>query len=314
MRLAAGLAVALAALFAGGWTIAGQWARGDLARGAAAVLFVLMFAALIASLGQSVASILDRSEQRARGRAAILVYIRELGHFLWCFAIAQPLLAWFMPRQRAPDNARAVVVFAHGFLCNRGLWWRWRRAWHRAGFATVVLDLPPGYWSVATNRERLRSALEAAAERHPQLPLCIVGHSMGGLIARLHLLAGQPQVAAVVCLGAPHRGTQLAGQMGGEAHGPPTLTSPWLVEMNRELPPQGHPLALNVWSANDCIVVPASSSALDASTDRKHHRYGHMGLCQAAPLCTEVLHAVEQLLQSGGAAPADLQVGPGAQS
>ncbi len=314
MRLAAGLIIALLALLAGGWTIAGQLGWVGLQRGVAALACMLLFAALISALGQIVATALDRSSQRARGGAALPVYVRELGHFLWCFIVAQPLLAWVMPERREPDNPRAVAVFAHGFLCNRGLWWRWRQAWHRAGFATVVLDLPPGYWSVSANRQQLQRALESASERHPGLPICIIGHSMGGLIARLHLLQGQPQVAAVVCLGAPHRGTQLAGQMGGEAHGPPTLTSPWLVEMNRALPPQAHALAVNVWSANDCIVVPASSSALDTSKDLTRHRYGHMGLCQAAPLCAEVLKEVQLRLQASSTEPVDLQVVDGAQS
>lgn len=314
MRLAAGLIVALAALLASGWAIAGQLGWAWLPRSLAAIGFVLLFGALISAAGQAVASALDRSPQRSRGGAAIQVYLRELGHFYWCFLIAQSLLAWFMPRRRTPENARAVAVFAHGFLCNRGLWWCWRQAWHRAGFETVVLDLPPGYWFVKTNQQRLQQALEEAAARHPQLPLCVVGHSMGGFIARMHLLQRQPQLAAVVCLGAPHRGTQLAGQMGGEEHGPPTLTSPWLVELNRLLPPQAHPLALNLWSANDCIVVPASSSALDDSTDRTFHGYGHMGLCQAAPLCAEVLKEVQQRLEGAAAKRADLQVADGAQS
>lgn len=290
----------LLAIFLLGW--AGNRLASSLAwEGGAVVVFTCVFpvlvAALLAALGQVISTVLDPAPKRSRGLAAVGVYVREYGYFVWCFLIAQPLLAWLMPIHRAPAQPRAVAVFAHGFACNRGLWWLWRGRWHRAGYATMVLDLAPGYWSLEANLEHLARALEEAAQRHPGKPVCIVGHSMGGLIGRIQLNRREPKMDACVSLGAPHRGTLLAGQMGGKHRGPPVPSSPWLVQLNQRQPPQGRADLLNVRSANDCIVVPASSCVVDPDNDWTRDRLGHMGLTQSLALCAEILGELEQILE-----------------
>ena len=297
MRLSLSLLLAIALLVWAGNCLASALGLSPVAAYLLSALFPLLVAALLAAIGQAVATLLDPVPERSRGIAAVAVYVRELAYFIWCFLITQPLLASVMSRYRTPAQPRAVAVFAHGFACNRGLWWLWRGRWHRAGYVTLVLDLPPGYWSIKRNLDLLAGALNEMAQRHPDLPLCIVGHSMGGLIGRIHQARGLTTVSACVSLGAPHRGTKLAGQMGGKHRGPPVPHSPWLVALNQRDPPQARADLLNVCSANDCIVVPASSSGVDAASDWTRHHLGHMGLTQSMSLCEQILQALEQLLE-----------------
>jgi pimeloyl-ACP methyl ester carboxylesterase len=59
---------------------------------------------------------------------------------------------------------------------------------------------------------RLRELLEAIGEAHPGVPVDVVAHSQGGVVARA-ALAGAPRPPAVehlVTLGSPHDGTDLA--------------------------------------------------------------------------------------------------------
>lgn len=295
MRLALALLLTLILLAGVAWAFAAWLGAAGVVQAASAIALLLAFAALLSALGQVVATVLDPDPMRARGANAGVVWARELGHFLWCFFLAQPLLSWLMARTKVPHKPRAVVVFAHGFLCNRGLWWCWRSAWHRAGFVTVVLDLPPFYWSPEHNRKQLQDALQQAAERF-RLPLCVVGHSMGGMIGRMQLCTAEPEISALVSLGAPFQGTLLAGQMGGLDHGPPVPHSPWMLAFNQRFPPVHDHRCVNFWSANDCIVVPASSCTLAALHDRPKHHLGHMGLCQSKALCLEALAAADRLL------------------
>ncbi len=74
----------------------------------------------------------------------------------------------------------------------------------------------PGYPSrrlgIAACAAHLRPALSAIRHRAGS-PLVLVGHSMGGLVAR-HLAAADPGLAAgLVTLGTPHRGSEAADRV-----------------------------------------------------------------------------------------------------
>lgn len=265
----------------------------------AAVLLPLLCAPVIVIAGSLLASALDRAPERARGLARLRVWWHESLAFGWCFLVAQPLLAPFMRRaDPLRPGQRAQVLLVHGFVCNRGLWWCWRRRLRRAGLRSAVIDLAPSWWSMERQLAQLRDTLEELRAQAPDLPLYIVGHSMGGLAARMLYAASTAaaatekhtvaSLAGVVCLGAPHHGTILAGGFGMREHGPPLPTSGWLVDFNRSRAVSPTSQRLNIWSVDDAIVVPAASAALD-DADQRLLGYGHMGLCQAAAVAQIVI-------------------------
>jgi hypothetical protein len=104
-----------------------------------------------------------------------------------------------------------VVVCLHGLYHNPSAFWRIRLALGQAGFSRVLI---PGYASIGSDFEteagRLAKRLRRLAPGEG--PLCFLGHSLGGLMARR--LAAEPDFAgrtlAVVSLGTPHRGSALA--------------------------------------------------------------------------------------------------------
>lgn len=91
----------------------------------------------------------------------------------------------------------------------------------------------------------------------------VVGHSAGGVVARLWLTEGGGKLARrVVTLGSPHHGTQLA-----------TLGGPNCPEACRQLTPDSDLLAglpekpagpqfVSIWTADDQTVVPPDSAEL----------------------------------------------------
>jgi pimeloyl-ACP methyl ester carboxylesterase len=57
--------------------------------------------------------------------------------------------------------------------------------------------------------KRMGELIDAIAVAHPGVPIDVIGHSQGGVVARLALRGGPP-VAHLVTLGAPHHGADLA--------------------------------------------------------------------------------------------------------
>ncbi|MGE5116969.1 MAG: esterase/lipase family protein, partial [Betaproteobacteria bacterium] len=123
---------------------------------------------------------------------------------------------------RLPEAGPSLVVLLHG-LCMSDL--QWTRAGHdhgRAlaadlGFTPLHLHYNSGL-HVSTNGQALSALLERLAEQWPRplQRLVLVGHSMGGLVARSALhdaaAAGRrwpARVSDLVFLGTPHHGAPL---------------------------------------------------------------------------------------------------------
>lgn len=287
MRLSLVLCALLGLLGWAGWQLAAELALP--LRLLSVLALPLLVAVVLTVLGALLAELIDRSGARARGVTRLRLWARESLAFGWCFLIAQPLLAWFMPR-RDPLTVDQCgqLLLVHGFVCNRGLWWRWRGALRTAGWRTAVIDLPPTWWRIETQLALLEAEIRALRAEAPTLPLWIIGHSMGGLAARMLQQRITDFDLQVICLGAPHHGTQLAGGFGGRRYGPPLPSSEWLCEFNGvagALPAA----SLNLWSVDEAIVVPAHSCRLDPQRDEVWRGYGHMGLCQSSAVLEVVL-------------------------
>jgi len=113
-----------------------------------------------------------------------------------------PLRAW-LPQ----GPARAVVLALHGMNDYSNAFEMPAQYWARHGVATYAYDqrgfgraAQPGIWSdTATMAADLDAAVDAIAARHPQLPLYLLGESMGGAVVVAALAsppaAGRPPLA-----------------------------------------------------------------------------------------------------------------------
>lgn len=113
-----------------------------------------------------------------------------------------------------------IVVLVHG-LAMTDLQWRRRGHDHGQalardeGFTPVYLRYNTGL-PVAENGRRFGERLDELVEQWPVRvdELVLIGHSMGGLVARSAVLQGEGRrwramLSAVVCLGSPHHGAPL---------------------------------------------------------------------------------------------------------
>lgn len=99
-----------------------------------------------------------------------------------------------------PESATGVVVLVHGVHEHSGRYEHVGRRLAAAGYAVYAVDHPghgksPGsrgnIASMAETVEGVAALTRLAAQVHPDVPLFIYGHSMGGLIA-LQYLTGSP--------------------------------------------------------------------------------------------------------------------------
>jgi alpha/beta hydrolase fold len=112
-----------------------------------------------------------------------------------------------------PLAARIPVVLVHGLIDNRSIFAVMRRSLRRRGFTQVCSwNYSPLSSDVARCAATLGAHIERVCEQTGHERVHVVGHSLGGLIARYHLQrqGGDLRMESLVTLGTPHLGSVLA--------------------------------------------------------------------------------------------------------
>jgi pimeloyl-ACP methyl ester carboxylesterase len=112
-----------------------------------------------------------------------------------------------------PLAARIPVVLVHGLVDNRSIFAVMRRSLRRRGFAQVCSwNYSPLSSDIARCAADLGAHVERVCEQTGHERVHVVGHSLGGLIARYHVQrqGGDRHVESLVTLGSPHQGSVLA--------------------------------------------------------------------------------------------------------
>ncbi|MGW2919826.1 esterase/lipase family protein [Streptomyces angustmyceticus] len=167
-----------------------------------------------------------------------------------------------------PTEGRAhpPVLLLHGFIDNRSVFLLLRRSLHRHGWRHVeALNYSPLTCDLRKAAELLRRHVEEVCARTGHRRVDIVGHSLGGLIARYYVqrLGGDARVRTVITLGTPHAGTGIAPLM--SAH--PIVRqmrpdSEVIAELSLPAPHcRTHFVAF--WSEEDRVMVPATTARIN---------------------------------------------------
>jgi len=117
---------------------------------------------------------------------------------------------------RLPTPTRPPVVLLHGFIDNRSVFVMLRRSLAQHGRQQIEsLNYSPLTCDIRTAAELLGRHIEEICERTGRPEVDIVGHSLGGLIARYYVqcLGGDVRVRTLVTLGTPHSGTRVVPLM-----------------------------------------------------------------------------------------------------
>lgn len=154
---------------------------------------------------ETVRRLSDDGLARPMLRGAVTAMLAE------CVAVPSYLFAPFVSDEGHGEGVPVVLV--HGLYHNRTAWWLMRLRLRAAGFRNVhtyQYNSFTGTFDQAVDGLKLR--LDRLLGDGPDGRVMLVGHSLGGCVCRA--VAGDPaygdRLAALVALGSPHNGADLA--------------------------------------------------------------------------------------------------------
>ncbi|MGQ0775454.1 MAG: esterase/lipase family protein [Pseudonocardiales bacterium] len=204
--------------------------------------------------------------------------------------------------------AGTPILLVHGFVDNRSVFAVLGRALRKRGFGMVyginysVLTALTG--DVRSAAREFGREVERICEATSAEQVHVVGHSLGGLIARYYVqrLGGDARVHTLVSLGTPHHGTMAAYLLPSPLLRQLRPDSDVIAEL-REPAPGCRTRFVAVWSELDQLIVPQRHARLDHSdllvTNLHLSNVGHLSLS----VDPRAVHAVASTLaQLGGVA------------
>ncbi|WP_155058570.1 esterase/lipase family protein [Streptomyces blattellae] len=208
-----------------------------------------------------------------------------------------------------PTEARPPVVLLHGFIDNRSVFVLLRRNLAQHGRHQVEsLNYSPLTCDIRTAAELLARHIEEICERTGSKQVDIVGHSLGGLIARYYVqrLGGDVRVKTLVTLGTPHSGTRVAPLM--NAHPIVRQMRPGsdvLEELSRPAPGcRTH--FVSFWSDLDHLMEPLEAACIDHPDLQAHNvrvsGVGHLALPVHPAVAAGIRQALDTARTEGEAA------------
>ena len=229
--------------------------------------------------------------------------VAEQARHTGCADAGRRDLAGLSPVQRGLvvgdiEAAGTPILLVHGMVDNRSVFALLRRGLHRRGFHRVLtLNYSPLTRDVRLAATSLATRVEQLCEETGFERIHVVGHSMGGLIARyfVQCLGGDSRVHTLVTMGTPHAGTRTASLV------PSTLARQLRPgsDLVRELAapaPGCRTRILSVWSDLDQLVVPRRNARVDHpdldASNLLVRGVGHMSL----PIHRRVVHEIGLML------------------
>ena len=249
----------------------------DLALAAALLLvlpapvFVLGTSLVASLLGRGIPPDPDRGAAFAPGAVPIRRRLLWLPvEMLWqAVTWALQLAHGLRPFRCAPltSGGGMPVLLLAGYLENAGVMWPLARRLAARGYQPVLCDLPSTLRSLRASAVFVRRTVASVHRAGGDRPIAIVGHSMGGVLARMCVLSGRrDRVAVVISIASPHRGTRMAslgcGRSSRDLRPESALLSSLSADRQSEVPV--HSLV----STCDNLVIPPWSATLAEGDDR----------------------------------------------
>jgi len=223
--------------------------------------------------------------------AWLRMVLAEYLAFLATFVLIIPFERLWLGRDRLRPDHQAIVL-VHGYGCSRGAWWWLRRQLEKAGHSVATVNLVPPYTNIGKMVPLLHQRIDEVCLESGCDQVILVGHSMGGLVARSYLSRhGIGQVAKLITLATPHGGSELARLALGANAREMEPHSHWLNDMNREkvsIP------AVSIRTPHDNYVMPQDNQRLPGAEDVALPGLGHLAMLYSQRTLAALLAALPE--------------------
>jgi hypothetical protein len=196
------------------------------------------------------------------------------------------------------EAAGTPILLVHGMIDNRSIFTLLRRGLVRRGFGRVVsINYSLLTTDVRIAAARLAEEVEALVAETGYERIHVVGHSLGGLIARYYVtrLGGDARVHTLVTLGTPHGGTFNAYALPSNLCCQLRPGSALMRELSGAVP-DCRTRFVAYWSDLDQMVFPQRNASLvhpDLTVRNvEMHGVGHMSL----PISGHIVHGISTTL------------------
>lgn len=208
------------------------------------------------------------------------------------------------------DAAVRPILLVHGIVDNHSIFTMLERALRRRGF-TDVSSFDYGLFTsdIRVAAGDLAQAVEALAVQSGYDRIHVIGHSLGGLIARYYVqrMGGYDKVQTLVTLGTPHLGTQLA-------------RAGRLLPLVRQLTPESDIIKELAEPATECstrfiafysdldqLIVPSRNGRIDhpdlTARNIAISGVGHLSLPHSRRIAFDIAEILQELEPAGLALP-----------
>jgi predicted alpha/beta hydrolase family esterase len=179
-----------------------------------------------------------------------------------------------------PAPSEFPVILVHGVLVNDGMWFWMRSYLSRRGVRGVyTINFGPPHADIERFAQQLAAKIDAVCAATGAASVLLVGHSMGGLVARACVRRyGTARVSRIVTIGTPHHGSMLAWTWPGRCLAQMRPGNAWLAELNRD-ESRAPPVSIaSIWSRHDSMVAPQASSEIAGAENVAIVGAGHNAL------------------------------------
>lgn len=210
-------------------------------------------------------------------RMAASVILQET--FFNMLTIMTMPLGLLNPRRHPQQRGETPVLLLHGLFNNRASWFWFKAFLRRQGFHNIATINISSWHNEEVLTELVAKKVDELRHYLGVDKVHLVGHSMGGIIARnyIQLRGGANKVDRCVILGSPHLGSKLTPFAFAPLSKVLVPGSDFLRRLNSAPKPESVTLT-NVYTLHDNMVLPNANSRLPWGTAIELNNIGHTGL------------------------------------
>jgi pimeloyl-ACP methyl ester carboxylesterase len=210
------------------------------------------------------------------------------------------------------EAAGTPILLLHGLVDNRSIFTVLRRALRRRGFGRIwTMNYHVLTHDVRAAAHRLAATVEAICEQTGYERIHVIGHSLGGVIARYYVqrMDGDERVHTLVTLGSPHEGTRAAHLLPRGICRQLRPRSEVIAEL-AEPAPGCRTRFVSFWSDLDALISPKRAARIDhpdlAARNVFVRGVGHMSLPIDVRVTREIAATLAHLDSDGSTVSAGL--------
>ena len=240
---------------------------------------VLLVTALLA-IEFTVAAAADPRSPRQSLPRVLRMWLQEASVSLRLFMWRQPWRSGFPEPPLTREPQRPALLLIAGFMCNRAAWKPLLDSGELREFNVATVNLEPIFGDIDAYADVVHRAVERLRAATGAARVVLVGHSMGGLAARVYLRKhGDAHVARIVTLASPHHGT-IFGRLGHSRNARQMARGSRFIQQVAAHDRGRWTRFTTVVTRDDNLVVPRSSPLLPGSKQFEIDGVGHLALIE----------------------------------